>query len=175
MSSGSVNELLHHRTPLWIWNVHILSGTSHQPPGSAEKNRSLIVVIVSTVCSVCAHPVITPMDWHLHGSSAMKGLAAISVPPVPNTTHNTVKTRGKWPDTQWHSREYPVLYRLISALFFFRHLSLCAFHSGRLPNKSVSECVHGSKRLKHWREERAACTECRRKHEQKTTSAAMYF
>lgn len=133
----------------------------------SRKNRILIVVTVSTVCSVCAHSV-------PHGSSAMRGLAAISVPPMPNTTHDTVKARGKWPDSQWHSGEYPVLYRLIFVLSFFRHLSLSAFYSGRQTNQFVNVC----KAEKGWSTDGKRglmCMECRRKYKQNPTSAASYF
>lgn len=147
-------KLLHHRMPLWVWNVHILSGTCHQSPRSAEKFNN--GDFLSTICSVCAYCVLLtiPMDYHLHGSRAMRGLATLSVPSMPNTTHETER-KGQMTRCTKTFQGLPVLYRLIPHLSFFRRLLLCAFHSGRLPNKPVCECVQGWKGLKYWRKQRA--------------------
>lgn len=119
-----------------------------------DQQRSLIMVTFLALFVQSVPILLTiPMDYHLHGSRAMRGLATLSVPSMPNTTHET--ERGKWQDAERHSRDYPVLYSLIPLLSFFRRLLLCAFHSGRLPNKPVCECVQGWKGLKYWRKQRA--------------------
>lgn len=112
-------KLLHHRMPLWVWNVHILSGTCHQPPRSAEKFNN--GDFLSTICSVCAYCVLLtiPMDYHLHRSRAMRGLATLSVPSMPNTTHETER-KGQMTRCTKTFQGLPCAVQVNTSSFFFQ-------------------------------------------------------
>lgn len=85
-----------------------------------DQQRSLIMVTFLALFVQSVPILLTiPMDYHLHGSRAMRGLATLSVPSMPNTTHETER-KGQMTRCRKTFQGLPCAVQLNTSSFFFQ-------------------------------------------------------